>query len=164
MDEIEEREYSTLLAMIEQSCRIKRDVVENDPTEKGERALLNFGHTVGHAVEKLKNFRLQHGECVAIGAVAAAYISLKRGYLDNEEFGEIRDMFLGFDLPVRVSGLTSDAILEATKLDKKMEAGKIKFILLKAMGEAFVATDVEDEELLEAINYINRDLEDESNE
>lgn len=164
MDEIEEREYAALLTMVEESCKIKRDVVEQDPMERGDRALLNFGHTVGHAVEKLKNFRLYHGECVAIGAVAAAYISLKRGYLDNEEFGEIRDMFIGFGLPFRVSGLTSDAILEATKLDKKMEAGNIRFILLKAMGEAFVATDVTEEELMDAINYINRDLEEESNE
>jgi len=163
-DAILDRNIDMLLPMIEESCKIKRDVVEKDPTEKGDRALLNFGHTVGHAVEKLKNFRLYHGECVAIGAVASAYISWKRGYLDEGEFGEIRDMFIGFGLPVRVSGLTSEDILQATKSDKKMEAGKINFVLLKTMGEAYVATDVTDEELLAAINYINRDVEEESNE
>ena len=164
MDDIEESKYDTLLTMVEESCKVKRDVVEKDPTEKGDRALLNFGHTVGHAVEKLKNFRLQHGECVAIGAVAASYISWKRGYLNEDEFCEIRDMFIGFGLPVRVSGLTSEDILQATKSDKKMEAGKIKFVLLRTMGEAFVAKDVTDEELLAAINYINRDVEEESYE
>ena len=55
------------MQMIEESCKIKRDVVEKDPTEQGERALLNFGHTIGHAVEKLKNFQMYHGECVAAG-------------------------------------------------------------------------------------------------
>ena len=164
MYEIDQRDYQTLLTMVEESCKVKRAVVEKDPLEKGDRALLNFGHTIGHAVEKLKNFRLQHGECVAIGAVAAAYISWKRGYLDEGEFVEIRDMFIGFGLPVRVSGLTSSDILQATKLDKKMEAGKIKFILLKDMGKAFVATDVTDEELMQAIDYINRDLEEERND
>lgn len=164
MDEIEESKYAALLKMVEESCKIKRDVVEKDPTEQGDRALLNFGHTVGHAVEKLKNFRLYHGECVAIGAVAASFISWKRGYLCEEEFYEIRDMFIGFGLPVRVSDLKSEDILQATKSDKKMEAGKIKFVLLKSMGEAFVARDVTDEELLAAINYINRDVEEESYE
>lgn len=164
MDEIQERDYDTLLTMIEESCKVKRDVVEKDPTEKGDRALLNFGHTVGHAVEKLKDFQLQHGECVSIGAVAAAFLSYKRGYLTEEEFGEIRDMFIGFGLPARVGGLVSSDILQTTKLDKKMEAGKIKFVLLKSMGEAFVAKDVTDEELLTAIDYINRDVEEETYE
>ncbi|MCI8417452.1 MAG: 3-dehydroquinate synthase [Lachnospiraceae bacterium] len=164
MDEIEERKFDALLPMVANSCKIKRAVVEKDPTEQGERALLNFGHTVGHAVEKLKDFRLLHGECVAIGAVAASYVSWKRGWLEEEEFMEIRDMFIGFGLPVRVSGLTSRDILEATRMDKKMEAGKIKFVLLKTMGEAVVARDVTDEELLAAIDYINRDVEEASNE
>lgn len=164
MDEIEEREFDALLPMVAKSCKIKRDVVEKDPTEQGERALLNFGHTIGHAVEKLKNFRLLHGECVAIGAVAASYVSWKRGWLEEEEFMEIRDMFIGFGLPVRVSGLASRDILEATRMDKKMEAGKIKFVLLKAMGEAVVVRDVTDEELLAAIDYINRDVEEASYE
>ncbi len=164
MEEIWERQYEALLPMVEESCRIKRAVVEKDPTEKGERALLNFGHTVGHAVEKLKDFQLFHGECVSVGAVAAAYISWKREWLTEEEFMEIRDMFVAFDLPVRVSGLASREILEATRRDKKMEAGKIKFILLKTMGEAVTVLDVTDEEMLSAIDYINRDVEELSNE
>ena len=153
-EEIRSREYQTLLPMIEQSCQIKGGVVERDPTEKGERALLNFGHTVGHAVEKLKDFGLLHGECVAIGSVAAAYLSWKRGYLKKEEYLGIRDTFAGFGLPVQVRGLKSQDILEATRKDKKMEAGKIKFVLLKRMGEAFVTKDITDGELLEAIGSV----------
>ncbi len=148
---IQKRDYEVLLTMIEESCKVKRDVVERDPTEKGERALLNFGHTIGHAVEKLKNFLLLHGECVAVGAAAAAYLSWKRGYLEEADYKGIQRAFTAFGLPVRVDGLCARDILETTRMDKKMEAGKIKFVLLRAMGEAFVTKDVTDEELLRAI-------------
>ena len=72
------------------TCSIKKMVVEKDPTEQGDRALLNLGHTIGHAIEKYKNFELYHGECVALGTVAAAYISWKKEMLSMEEFYEIR--------------------------------------------------------------------------
>ena len=152
--EIADREYDALLYMVSGSCQIKKHVVEQDPTEQGIRSWLNFGHTIGHAVEKLKEFTLCHGECVAIGSVAAAWISRERGYLTGDELLQIEKVFQNYHLPVRVGGLEPDRILEATKLDKKMEAGKIKFVLLKRIGEAFVAKDVEDRELLGAIRYI----------
>ena len=140
---------------------VKNKDVENDPTEQGERAVLNLGHTIGHAIEKLKNFELLHGQCVALGTVAAAYISYKRSYLSDEEFYEIRDMNVGFYLPITVDGLKSEDILAATKSDKKMEQGTIKFILLESVGHAVVDRTVTDEEMLEAINSINGDLIDE---
>ena len=158
MEEIQERIEPVLIKMIQKCCDIKRQVVENDPTEKGERAVLNFGHTIGHAIEKLKNFELLHGQCVALGTVAAAYLSWKRGYLSMEEFYEIRDMNVGFDLPITVDGLKSEEILSATKSDKKMEQGSIKFVLLQSLGHAVVDRTVTDQELLEAINIINGDL------
>ena len=116
---------------------------------------------IGHAIEKLKNFELLHGQCVALGTVAAAYISYKRSYLSDEEFYEIRDMNVGFYLPITVDGLKSEDILAATKSDKKMEQGTIKFILLESVGHAVVDRTVTDEEMLEAINSINGDLIDE---
>ena len=125
-----DREPEILEEMILRSCQIKKYVVEKDPKEKGDRALLNFGHTIGHAIEKLKDFKLHHGQCVGLGYIAAAYISYKREQLSAEELYEIRDMNVGFDLPITFSGLTPEDILTATKLDKKMEQGKIKFILL----------------------------------
>ena len=161
MYEIHERDPETMLEMVQKSCLIKKLVVEKDPTEKGDRALLNFGHTIGHAIEKLKNFELLHGQCVALGTVAAAYISYKRRYLSDEEFYEIRDMNVGFYLPITVDGLKSEDILAATKSDKKMEQGTIKFILLESVGHAVVDRTVTDEEMLEAINSINGDLIDE---
>lgn len=158
MEEIEERIEPVLTKMIQKCCDIKRIVVENDPNEKGERAVLNLGHTIGHAIEKLKNFELLHGQCVALGTVAAAYISFKRGYLSTEEFYEVRDMNVGFQLPIYVDGLSSREILAATKSDKKMEQGNIKFILLESIGHAVVDRSVTEEEMLEAIDFINGDL------
>ncbi len=158
MDQIMSQDPDTLIQLIEGSCRIKREVVELDPTEKNERALLNFGHTIGHAIEKSKHFKLLHGECVALGTIAAAHISWKRGYLTQDEFMEIRDMNVGFGLPMSFDSLSSQAVLDATKMDKKMDSGKIKFILLHAIGEAYIDRTVTDEEMLQAIDSLNADL------
>ncbi len=154
MYEICERDLDVLQEMMVRSCNIKRLVVEKDPTEQGERALLNFGHTVGHAIEKAKNFELYHGECVALGAVAAAYISWKKELLTMEEYYEIRDMFVPFYLPISVDNVDPKEVLRLTKSDKKMESGKIKFILLKKIGKAVIDRTVTDEEILAAIEEI----------
>ncbi|MBA4688030.1 MAG: 3-dehydroquinate synthase [Candidatus Galacturonibacter soehngenii] len=152
--EIYEKDMDTLEEMVYESCLIKSAVVEKDPKEEGDRALLNFGHTIGHAIEKLKNFELLHGECVALGSVAAAYISYKKELLTKEEFYEIRDMYVAFHLPITVSGLDANQVLEVTKRDKKMDSGQIKFILLKKMGKAIMDQTVTDDEILEAIQFI----------
>ena len=160
MYEICERNLDTLQEMVMRSCGVKKLVVEKDPTEQGERALLNLGHTIGHAIEKAKNFELYHGECVALGAVAAAYISWKKEMLTMEEYYEIRDMFVPFYLPISVDNIDPQEILRLTKSDKKMEAGKIKFVLLKKIGKAVIDTTVTDEEILAAINEIHFSEED----
>lgn len=160
MYEICERDLNVLQEMLIKSCTVKKLVVEKDPTEQGDRALLNFGHTIGHAVEKAKNFELYHGECVALGCVAAAYISWKRELLSMEEYYEIRDMFVPFYLPISVDGIEPEEILRLTKSDKKMETGKIKFVLLKKIGKAVIDKTVTDEEILEAIREIHFNEED----
>ncbi len=152
--EIHEKNYAALLWMVAGSCKIKRHVVEEDPTEQGIRAWLNFGHTIGHSVEKLKDFTLCHGECVAIGCAAAAWMSWKRGLIYEKEKEAAEQLLLDYQLPVRVKGLRPEDIVKTTKLDKKMDAGKVKFVLLKKIGEAFVTRDVEDEELLRASRYV----------
>ncbi len=154
MYEICGRDLDVLEEMVMKSCSIKKMVVEKDPTEQGDRALLNMGHTIGHAIEKAKNFTLFHGECVALGTVAAAYISWKRELLSMDEYYEIRDMFVPFYLPITVEGIDPEEILKLTKSDKKMEAGKIKFILLKKIGKAVIDKTVTDEEILAAVNEI----------
>lgn len=160
MYEICEKDLDTLEEMVMRSCAIKKLVVEKDPTEQGDRALLNFGHTIGHAIEKALDFELYHGECVALGAVAAAYISWKKELLTMDEYYEIRDMFVPFYLPITVEGIDPRQIVELTRSDKKMEDGKLKFILLKKIGKAVIDRTVTEEELLAAVNEIYYSEED----
>lgn len=143
-----------LIGMLETGCNIKRTVVENDPKEKGERALLNFGHTIGHAIEKLSDFRLYHGECVSLGMVSAAYLSVKKGNLTVEELHDIEHVLQSYHLPIRIQGYDANKILDATKSDKKMVGGKVKFILLKNIGQAYSDLSLTDEDLLDAIQYV----------
>jgi len=152
--EINEREADVLEEMVYQSCLVKKAVVEKDPTEKGERALLNFGHTLGHAIEKHMNFELTHGECVALGTICASFISYKRELLSAEEYYEIRDMFVPFNLPISMTELDIDSIIDNTKNDKKCESGKIKFILLKKIGKAFIEKSVTEDEMRAALEEI----------
>ena len=113
--------------MVFTSQKIKKEVVENDPYEKGQRAILNFGHTLGHAIEKEKNFSLSHGVCVGLGMLAAFDICIKKNKLgedDRKFLGDLMEIYsleTGTDIDV-------EKVIEATSIDKKMEAGQIKFI------------------------------------
>ena len=154
LESIMSLEYDILRQMIIRSCIIKKNVVEADPKEMGDRALLNFGHTIGHAIEKLMNFELLHGECVAIGMVAAAYISYRRLNISKGELNIIISTIKSFGLPISVKNLSSDDLYNITKLDKKMQSDKIKFIYLKKMGYGIIDSTVSKEEMIEAIKYV----------
>ena len=157
IDQIMARENETLADMVEWSCRIKRAVVEEDPREKGIRACLNYGHTLGHAIEKLMDFRLTHGECVGIGTVIASYMSRQRGYLTQEEYQEIRALYDAVGFPGLPKELEAEQIVSETRHDKKMEQGRIKFILLKELGQAEICQDVTEEEMLRSIQEAERE-------
>lgn len=154
---INSRELSALGHMIEVSCNIKRGVVERDPKEKGERGLLNFGHTFGHAIEKLMNFSLLHGECVAIGMAGALYISYKKGALTASEYKDILECIKEFNLPTTFSGISVENIIEATYNDKKMDSGAIKFIVLDSVGDAAIDRTVSEDLMKEALSTIKFD-------
>ncbi len=151
---IHARDYEALLSMVYRSCLIKRAVVEQDPKEQGERALLNFGHTIGHSVEKLKELTLLHGQCVCLGMAAASYLSMKRGAISEIEYQDILQTMLRFKQPITVQGLSADKVYEVTKSDKKMDSDKIKFILLEEVGNAVIDTTVTKDEMLSAIQSI----------
>ena len=157
---INEREPDIVNEMIKKSVGIKKYYVEKDPYEKGDRAILNFGHTTGHALEKYTDFKYSHGECVALGSVAAAYISWKKEYLSMEEFYEIRDMFVPFDLPISLQDIDTDKVIEYMRSDKKNTSDGFRFILLKKIGKGFISEDVTEEEIREAIGQINFDPND----
>lgn len=154
MYEICDREPVVLSELVARSCGIKKFIVEKDPYEKGDRALLNLGHTIGHAIEKYKNFHMLHGECVALGCIAATYISWKRQMLSMEEYYEIRDMFVPFNLPISIEDMDIEEVLSYTKSDKKMENNQIKFVLLKKIGKAVVDNTVTDDEIRAALKEI----------
>ena len=148
------KDFAALEHAVYECCKIKGHVVEVDPKEKGIRAYLNYGHTLGHAIEKLCNFSLGHGQCVALGMVCAGYLSVKLSNITEEEQEEVIKCLKLYNLPTSVSGLSSESILEASKSDKKMTGKKIKFTVLKAIGEADSYLDFTDEDLLEAIDVV----------
>lgn len=154
-DKIKEMDPETMRFMVERTSGIKVQIVERDPEEHGERALLNFGHTIGHAVEKYKNFELQHGVCVGLGIIAASYMSVRRGMISEDDLAGIRSMCTSFGLPVTTDGLNPEEILRITKSDKKMSNGQIRFILLESIGKACISEDVTDQEILDGIRYIS---------
>lgn len=153
-DQILSLDYELLKEMIYTSCMIKKDVVEKDPKEKGDRALLNLGHTIGHAIEKLMDFNLLHGECVSLGIEAAAYISYKRNLINKDNLQHIINAIKAFDLHADIKALSPEDIYLVTKLDKKMQSDKIKFILLKHIGLAYIDTTVSKDEMINAIEFI----------
>lgn len=147
-------EPDILQKMIVRSQEIKKEIVESDPHEKGIRAFLNFGHTIGHAIEKSVHFSMLHGECVALGVVASAFISFKRGEITKEDLSFIEELTSSYGLPVRFSGLDTTAIIENCKHDKKKDGSNIRFILLKELGSCYISLDVTDEEMCSAVQYL----------
>lgn len=142
--------------MVYRSCENKRIVVEEDPTEKGVRALLNFGHTLGHAIEKQIGFSMYHGECVAVGMVAALHLSEMKGYLSKETVEKGIETIKELELPIHIFNdkLDTESVLQATKNDKKMEAGSIKFILLQEVGHGIIDKSVTIDDMRNALSKI----------
>lgn len=155
-DKIINLDDDTLEEMIYGSCIIKKNVVEKDPTEKGERALLNFGHTLGHAIEKLMDFGLYHGECVTLGMIAALKISQSRGKITEQELEDALSLFEKYSFPLTVTGIKAEDVVKVSKNDKKMVSGKVKFILLEHIGNAYIDMTVTDEEMITALGSVIR--------
>lgn len=137
------RDPEALAHAIKRSCENKAEVVANDEKEAGQRALLNLGHTFGHAIETGMGYgNWLHGEAVAAGTMLAADLSRRMGLLDDATVARIRRLFVAAKLPDTAPDLGVDAYLATMGIDKKVEAGKIRFVLLKRIGEAFMTGDV----------------------
>ena len=149
-DNINAYDYNTLCEMVYRSCDNKRLVVEEDPTEKGRRALLNFGHTLGHALEKYMNFELLHGACVLIGSILASIISYNKGNIDEAALKDIISTIKAYAIPKLPDDIDIDTIIEYTKNDKKVVGDKIKFILLNDIGDAYIDMDVSSDDMKKA--------------
>ncbi|MBN4064155.1 3-dehydroquinate synthase [Dehalococcoides mccartyi] len=144
------------VAAIRRSVAIKGEIVSADEFETGDRrVLLNYGHTIGHAIEKVSGYGTYlHGEAVAIGMMAAARISEQMGMIDTELVDRQRRVLESYDLPVRASGLNVDALLDATKSDKKSRGGTIRWVLLEGPGKSTTRRDVPADIVREAVQGI----------
>ena len=132
-----QRDATTLAAVIARCCEIKADVVGQDETESGLRAILNFGHTLGHAIENSSGYgKFLHGEAIAIGQVAAAWLSQKVLGLPSGDAARIEKLFVQAGLPVKIKLNTAQRkkLFAAMRLDKKVSGGDVKFVLAEKIG------------------------------
>ncbi len=143
MTRLVERDPAALAEAIAVSCRNKAEVVAADEKESGQRALLNLGHTFGHAIEAGMGYgNWLHGEAVAAGTMLAARLSLALGWLTAADVQRIRTLFVQAGLPVVSPDLGVDSYMDMMGLDKKVEGGKIRFILLQGIGKGVISGDV----------------------
>ena len=131
-----------LESIVFRSAKIKAEVVTKDECDSGLRNILNFGHTVGHALESVSDFGISHGQAVAIGMAAAARISNRLGYLPDEEVTRIKELIVRAGLPVELPLLEVTRLLHAMKHDKKVLQGRIRFVQPRTIGEVFISDEV----------------------
>jgi 3-dehydroquinate synthase len=152
MEKLLARDTATLQYAIARSCQNKAEVVAADERESGERALLNLGHTFGHAIESGMGYgNWLHGEGVAAGTIMAADLSQRLGWISAQDVVRIRSLFERARLPTAAPDLGADKYLELMGLDKKVEGGKMRFVLLRQIGSAVVSSDVPEELLRQTL-------------
>lgn len=139
MDKIKSRDAKALETVVYRSARTKAAVVSQDEQDLGLRAILNYGHTVGHAVETVSDFGVSHGQAVAIGMVAAARISNRMGLLSSDNVVRIRELIKSAGLPVELPLLEVARLMHAMKHDKKVLQGRVRFILPQTIGEVTIS-------------------------
>ena len=150
------RDAETLAAVVARCCQIKAEVVRQDETEGGLRAILNFGHTIGHALEAISHYgRYLHGEAISIGQVAAAGLSARILGLAEDDVARIADLFRRAGLPtaIRLSPSQQKRLLAAMQLDKKVTGGEVKFVLARRIGKVEYGQKVPANVLGEVINH-----------
>lgn len=163
-DQILALDSSLLQKAIFDSCRIKQEIVEQDEKENGKRRLLNFGHTIGHALERLTHYSLSHGEAVAIGLLVESYMAVKLGILDQTSFDRIKKILLQYGLPLQLpSQFPIQTLLDAMALDKKSLKGQPRFAMIDAIGsslayDANYCTYVEESLIKTALHWMSDDL------
>ena len=155
MPRLVQRDPEALAYAVRRSCEIKAEVVSNDERESGARALLNLGHTFGHAIEAGLSFGTWlHGEAVAAGTVLAARLSHRMGMLSDAELARVVALLERAGLPVEAPRLGAGRYLDLMGLDKKVEGGKLRLVLLRGIGSAFFTADIDElllREVLEAL-------------
>ncbi|NMA62448.1 MAG: 3-dehydroquinate synthase [Syntrophomonadaceae bacterium] len=153
LEPIIQREETIIAEAIYHSCSLKARVVEEDETEQGKRALLNLGHTFGHAVETLTGYQqYRHGEAVAMGIITACYLAESQGMMNTGEAQRVRELQQALGLPIQLPRLQPELIMQTMHQDKKMLAGRLRLVLPQGIGRAVIRDDIDDGAVLAAIN------------
>jgi 3-dehydroquinate synthase len=152
-DAVAKLEPGVLMELVVRNIQIKGRFVAEDPYERtGVRMALNFGHTIGHAIESCGRYRLRHGECVALGMIGACRLSAMLGLADEGLVDRVVRLLARFNLPTRLEGpVDVDALLDAMRRDKKSRGGRLRFVLLEGIGQVTLRDDVRAEDVREAI-------------
>lgn len=153
MDALLDRDSPALAYAVERCCRDKAEVVASDEREAGRRAILNFGHTFGHAIEAVQGYGCWlHGEAVAAGMVMALELSRLKGDVDSELLERVRDLLQKAQLPQQSPvDMSVDDFLQAMQVDKKVVNGKLRLVLLRALGDAKVVDDTPKQMVIDAL-------------
>jgi len=142
LDRIKSLDEGALEEIVFRSARIKAEIVEKDERDLGLRHILNYGHTVGHAIESASDFKVGHGEAIAIGMMAAARISNRMDILGENELIRLEDIIKRAGLPTEMPNLEADKLNQAMEHDKKMARGRIRFVLPSSIGKVFITDEV----------------------
>ena len=142
------RDSQLLIEAVVRSCQNKADIVESDEFESGIRAILNLGHTFGHAIETATGYgKWLHGEAIAIGMVMAAYLSEQMGWLTKEENQRIKSLIIDANLPINPPEISKQEFLDLMQLDKKTKGDQINLVLQQGIGKAILTSDYDIEKL-----------------
>ncbi len=156
--QILEADPAALAHVVTASVKVKAEVVSKDEKESGLRMILNFGHTIGHAIEAATNYRkLLHGEAIAWGSIAALHVSLNRGRITQKDFDRMSTLILRYG-PIPPFKAPSEKLVALTSADKKNRSGRRAFVLTTGIGTTEIAYDVTDAELLAATNAMLKDI------
>ena len=152
IEHILKKDAQSLVYAVRRSCELKARIVAEDEKETGARALLNFGHTFGHAIEAATGYGTWlHGEAVAAGMVMAAELSALMGHLKKTDVGRVRELLRRAGLPVAGPALAPERLMELMALDKKAAQGRTRFVVLDAIGRARLAADIDDAQVRRAV-------------
>ena len=147
-----EQDRASLGHAVQRSCQIKAEIVAQDEREQSIRAILNFGHTFGHAIENQTGYdQWSHGQAIAAGMVLASKLSAKMSLISEEDVELIKDILLRAGLPVEPPKISTHDFIDAMKADKKVKARVIQLVLLKEIGSAFLTADYSEEDLEETL-------------
>ncbi len=151
LDKINSRDEETVEEMVFRAAAIKSSIVMQDERDNGLRNILNFGHTIGHAVESISKFKIAHGQAVAIGMIVEAKIAASMGIFEKYELDALETLLADTGLPAEIPDINTDKILQAVKHDKKNIAGKIRFALPHNIGDFYITDQVDTSTIRNAI-------------